>query len=171
MSGVPQGSLLGPFVFVLCATPMSNSIHHYSVRHERCCWDSASSISSYHWDGPTDLKYRGQHHRSQNMDDSQYYSSVITKRNWCSLHPKTQLYNHPPFRSLCRAITLTFPICWQPRCRSRQNLPTKLSNSMSQVFVEGRTWSSAESEPFVITLVLTRPKPYLCFCPLKNWPL
>ena len=68
MYGVPQGSVLGPILFVLYTTPLSNTIANHSVNHQLFADDTQLQKSAPLSDQPHQ-RTQCMHRQHKNMDD------------------------------------------------------------------------------------------------------
>ena len=87
MYGVLQGSALGPILFVLYTTTVSDLINYLSLHHESFA-DDTQLHKSAHIPDMTKLsqEYKIASQTSKHGWFITNYSSMITKRNLCSLH-------------------------------------------------------------------------------------
>ena len=170
MYGVPQGSVLGPILFVLCATPVSDNIYHHLLQHESFANDTQLHQSAHITeldqlisgiqDCITDFKTWMIHNKQQLNDDKTELRLATPKKfhNRSSLPPALQsnqvdISFSPSVRSLGVVLDQTL------------SFKQHVLNILRVSSIPGSPKNQYHSP---LSFCSRNQNPDLCFCSLKN---
>ena len=161
--------MLGPILFVLYASLVSDIINYHSLHHESFVDDTRlhesahitelDQLISKLQDCITDLKSWMIHNKLQLSDDKTELMLATPKK-------VSQLFFSPSFYADQSSQYLFFSIRSQPRCRSRPNIVFQAAClEHLQSSIPGAPHNQYHSP---LSFCSRNQNPGLCFCPVKN---